>query len=237
MWRKLWLESRWRFLVALAVVAGVSGIDVAQADLVMPRLGLSHEQFNQFVWKMYFSRISLAWTISMLLLAAGGLLREQSQGTGIFSLSLPISRSKWLMTRGAAALGEAFVLALVPAVVIPAVAITVGYGYSPWEAAKLSLLMFLTGLSAFGVGVLGSSLIQVEYAPILLGVAYVFVTGMAANLILPQGHYSEYITGRYHMDAQWHLTRGWPWWAVLGNIAVGALFVAIAARRLERRDF
>src|SRR5688500_12923890 len=94
MLRKLWLESRWRFLIGVALVAGVSAVDVAQANLVMPRMGLSHDQFNQFVWKIYFTRVSLAWMMATLLLTAGGLLREQTLGTSVFSLSLPISRSR-----------------------------------------------------------------------------------------------------------------------------------------------
>jgi hypothetical protein len=67
-----------------------------------------------------------------------------------------------------AVLGQSFVLAFVPAVVIPVVASAVGHLYPPEEAIKLSLLMFLTGLAALGVGVLASTLVSGEYAPILL---------------------------------------------------------------------
>ena len=237
MWRKLWLESRWRFLIGIALVAAVSSVDVAQADIVMPRLGLLHDQFNQFVWKMYFTRVSLAWILATLLLTAGGLCREQTLGTSLFSLSLPISRKRWLITRALMAAGESLALAFVPTVVIPVVSSFTGHAYSPWQAAKFSLLMFLTGLATFGVGVLGSSLMQGEYAAVLLGIGYVFLIGMAANIALPAGQYADYITGRYHMDANWHLTGGWPWWAVAGNLAAAILFLTIAARQLEQRDF
>lgn len=237
MWHKLWLESRWRFLLALALVICLPAIDVAQAGRVMPRLGLSQGDFPQFVWKIYFTRVSLAWLLGTLLLASGGLLREQAFGTSLFSLSLPISRRQWLMTRVLAALGQSFVLAFVPTVVIPVAARAAGHSYQPEEALKLSLLMFLTGLAAFGTGVLASTLVQGEYAPILIGVGFVFVTGMLANAILPPGEFGEYVTGRHHMDSQWHLTGGWPWWAIGGNLIAGVAFVALAVRRLERRDF
>src|SRR5687768_16810799 len=42
----------------------------------------------------------------------------------------------------------------------------------PEEAIKFSMLMFLTGLAALGVGALGSTLVQGRYAPILLGVKF-----------------------------------------------------------------
>jgi hypothetical protein len=85
--------------------------------------------------------------------------------------------------------------------------------------------------------VLGSTLVQSEYASILLGVGFVFLIGMAANVLLPPGEFGDYVTGRQHMDSQWHLTRGWPWWAIAGNVAGGIALVALAVRRLERRDF
>jgi hypothetical protein len=103
-------------------------------------------------------------------------------------------------------------LAFIPAVVMPIVAGIAGHSYSPWQAAKFSLLTFLTGSAAFGAGVLGSSLMQGEYPAILPGVGYVFLIGMMANVAFRPGQYADYVTGRYHMDAHWHLTGGRPWW-------------------------
>lgn len=237
MWHKAWLESRWRFVVGLMLVAGIAAVDIAQADIIMPRLGLPANQFNQFVWKEYFTRVSMGWTFSTLLLTAGGLVREHALGTSLYSLSLPISRRRWLAVRTFMAFEQAFVLALVPAVVIPTVASLIGRSYSPWNALKFSLLLFLTGLATFAVGVLCSSLIQSEYAAVALGFGFVLLCGMLANAVASHGEYGEYITGRHHIDAAWHLTKGWPWWGIWGNIAAGAVFIAVAVHHLERRDF
>ncbi|MBI1788394.1 MAG: hypothetical protein HYR60_12705 [Acidobacteria bacterium] len=237
MWYKAWLESRWRFFAGLMLVALIAAVDIGQAKIIMPRLGIPANQFNQFVWKEYFTRVSLGWTFSTLLLTAGGLVREHALGTSLFSLSLPISRRHWLTIRAFMALGQSFVLSLVPAIVIPTVASLIGRSYSPWEATKFSLLVFLTGLAAFAVGILCSSLIQGEYAAVALGFGFVFLCGMLANVVAPHSEYGEYITGRHHVDTAWHLTKGWPWWGILGNIAIGALFIAVAARHLDRRDF
>lgn len=237
MWHKAWLESRWRFVAGLILIAGIAAVDIGQADIMMPRLGLAADQFNQYVWKEYFTRVSLGWTLGTLLLAAGGLVREGALGTSLFTLSLPVSRRRWLATRALVALGQSFVLSLVPAAVIPAVASAIGRSYSPWAALKFSVLLFLTGLAAFAVGILGATLIRGDYAAVLLGFGYVFLAGMAANAIAPHGAYAEYVTGRQHMDAAWQLTKGWPWWAIFGNIGGGAVLIAVAVWRLERRDF
>jgi hypothetical protein len=66
---------------------------------------------------------------------------------------------------------------------------------------------------------------------------FVFMIGMLGNALLPSGEFGEYVTGRQHMDSQWHLTHGWPWWAIAANLIVGTALVALAARSLERRDF
>jgi ABC-type transport system involved in multi-copper enzyme maturation permease subunit len=237
MWHKAWLESRWRFVAGLVLVAGFAAVDIAQASIIMPRLGIPTDQFNRFVWHEYFTRVSLGWTLSTLLLTTGGLVREYALGTSLFSLSLPISRRRWLAIRTLMALGQSFVLSLVPVAVIPTVASLIGQSYPPWEAMKFSLLLFLTGLAAFSVGILCSSLIQGEYAAVALGIGFVFLCGMVANAVAPQGEYGDYITGRQHVDTAWHLTKGWPWWGIWGNIATAAVFIAGAAHHLEKRDF
>jgi ABC-type transport system involved in multi-copper enzyme maturation permease subunit len=236
-WYKAWLESRWRFAAGLLLVAGIAVMDMGQARLLMPRLGIPADQFGQFVWKSYFTRISFAWTLSTLLLAAGGLVREQAVGSSLFSLSIPVSRRRWLTVRTLLALGQSLVLALIPVGVVPMMAGLLGWTYSPWEAAKFSILLFLTGLGAFAVGILCSCLFQSEFASVAVGVGFVFACGMVANLVAPHSEYGAYITGRQHMDAAWHLTKGWPWWAIAANAAGGLLLLALALRRLERRDF
>src|SRR5215471_1563915 len=132
MWYKAWLESRWRFVIGLMLVAGIAAVDIGQADIIMPRLGIPSNQFNQFVWHEYFTRVSMVWTLSTLLLTVGGLVREHVLGTSLYSLSLPISRRRWLAIRTSVAFGQSFVLSLVPADVIPTVASLIGRSYSPW---------------------------------------------------------------------------------------------------------
>ena len=80
-WYKAWLESRWRFLICFGLVALLVAADVYQADINMPRLGMKPDEFGRYVWKLYFTRFGLEWTLSVLILSMGGLLRERSMGT------------------------------------------------------------------------------------------------------------------------------------------------------------
>ncbi len=236
-WYKAWLESRWRFAAGMLLITAIAAMDIGQARLLMPRLGIPEDQFGQFVWKSYFTRIAFGWTLSALLLAAGGLVREQALGSYLFSLSLPVSRRRWLAVRTLLALGQSLVLALIPAAIVPIMAGLLGWSYSPWDAAKFSLLLFLTGLATFAVGILCSSLFQNEFASVAVGVGFVFACGMVANAVAPHSEYGAYMTGRQHMDSAWHLTKGWPWWGIAANAVAGIALLGIALRNLERRDF
>src|SRR5437762_2735644 len=106
-WYKAWLESRVRFLIAITLVAALFAFDIAQARIVMPQLGLAPTDFNQFVWRISFTRGAFICALGTLILCPGGLLRENVLGTALFTLSLPISRRKWLASRTLVALMEA----------------------------------------------------------------------------------------------------------------------------------
>ena len=70
----------------------------------MPRLGMRPDEFGRYVWKLYFTRFGLEWTLSVLILSMGGLLRERTVGTADDSLSLPVSRRMWMAVRGSMAI-------------------------------------------------------------------------------------------------------------------------------------
>jgi hypothetical protein len=74
MWYKAWLESRARFAICMAMLALIFGADVYQADLNMPRMGILPAEFNNYVWKMYFTRFHFFWILSALVLSMGGLV-------------------------------------------------------------------------------------------------------------------------------------------------------------------
>jgi ABC-2 type transport system permease protein len=236
-WYKAWLESRWRFLICLALIATIVAADICQANINMPRMGMSPDEFGKYVWKIYFTRFQLLWILSALVLSMGGLLREQGNGTAEFSLSLPVSRRFWMIVRGAMALTQASVLAFVPVIVIPVAARTVSYSYPPSEAAKFSALVLLTGVFILALGILYSTLFQGEYTGVALGIATVFAITVMVNPLAGRYPSLGMTTGEHYLDSAWHLGNGWPVTAILAKLFLAVAIWETANRLLEKRSF
>src|SRR5437773_2454987 len=126
---KAWLESRLRFLVGLAVVTAVCILYIRLRPILVPGwimdlqnpqwsgrpswLYLGVHDLNFYAWHfLYENKLQQVWVLFAILLSFGGLVREKEQGTSAFSLSLPVSRNRWLMTRMLVATAESFVLGL-----------------------------------------------------------------------------------------------------------------------------
>lgn len=236
-WYKAWLESRWRFLICLALVATVVGADISQAHINMPRLGMRPGEFGRYVWKIYFTRFQLLWILSVLVLSMGGLLRERGAGTADFSLSLPVSRRWWMVVRSGMAAAQASILAFVPLAVVPVAALTAGYSYPVPEAAKFSVLVLLTGLFILALGILYSTVFQGEYTGVALGVATVFVMTVIVNPLAGRYPFLGMTNGEQYLDEAWHLASGWPLTAVFTKLLLAAVLWEAANRTVEKRDF
>ena len=239
MWRKAWLESRWRFAICMAMLIVIFGADIYQADLNMPRMGILPNQFNKYVWKMSFTRFYFFWILSALLLGMGGLVSERASGSSDFSLSLPVSRRRWNAVRGCMSTSQVFLLAMLPAVVVPAIAGLSGKFYPVPEAANFSIVIFLSGLFYLALGLLYSSCFAGQSASVALGIA----TVMALTVL------SNPITGRHALlsmnpvpestlNEMFFLANGrWPVEFVLSRIALAAVLWEASTRIVEKKDF
>ena len=135
LWYKSWLETRWRFLIGLALLMllrlrhRARRIPKCMKLLPLaPRVDLSGElgrriaeavelsrSYRGYVWSQWFRQnMPQMWTLFAVLLGTGGLLSQASGGGALFTLSLPVSRNRLLGVRAATGLAELLVLALVP---------------------------------------------------------------------------------------------------------------------------
>ena len=61
---------------------------------------LGIHNYGWYLWHyLYNNYLQQVWALFALLFAFGGLIREKSAGSVLFSLSLPVSRRRWLFTR------------------------------------------------------------------------------------------------------------------------------------------
>src|SRR5207253_1205462 len=96
--RKVWRESRSRFFFILAALLLVTGATVfynARAEKVV----VESKDFHAAGLRTIRGSLFMFWSFSALFLGLGGLLRERAVGTVDYTLSLPVSRTRWFLYR------------------------------------------------------------------------------------------------------------------------------------------
>jgi len=242
LWYKSWLETRWRFIIGMALVlcsaAGtvITYPHIQQLIALTPTMDFSGplgkeiregielaRTFRGFVWSnWYHQNLPHLATLFAILLGTAGLLSE-SRGA-LFTLSLPVSRNRLLGVRAAAGLGELFVLTFVPSFLIPLFAPAIGESYSITSVIVHGLCAFIAASVFFAFALWLSTIWSDLWRPLLvaLGVA----------LVSPLAGFSKVISGE-----TWFRSGQLPWGGLLASAAISAVLYSLAARNLTRRDF
>jgi len=253
---KAWLESRLRFLCGLLCVIALSILYVRLHPILMPQwkaalsepnaikppwLSLGITEYRFYIWHfLYDYQLQNLWVIFAILFGFGGLLREHAHGTALFSLSLPVSRSQWFVSRCAVAFSESIVLALVPAAIVPIASMLIGQRYPVAQAIGHGAVMAVAGSTFVAIAALASHAIRGEYAPISSTLAavvlpYVFLqewTRLHPNL------WTSRIDAAHVMAAPWLLNwRNAPWLGIAVMSVATALTLMIAMQRGKRLEF
>jgi ABC-2 type transport system permease protein len=240
-WFKTWVESRQRFLLASAAILLAVVWAVLNCDEAMRRFDrVPPITFTQYVWLVYAGRFQLVWAASALFLGLGGLLREHAFGTAQYTLSLPVTRSRWLAARAIIGLGEAAVLAAIPVIAIPIAARMAGRTYPAFEALKLSGLLLAAGIVFFFLGVFYSSLLGGEFASMIAGLFSIYLIFTSQDYLyrwLPYFSMSNFLSGADVVDRATGFLTAVPWPGVLKSLAAAVLLYVSAREITAHRDF
>ena len=241
-WYKAWIESHTRFLIAAALVAVVIGWAILDSENAMRRFDRHPPlTFEPYVSMVIASRhLQLVWALAVVLLGAGGLLRENSTGSVLFTLSLPVPRRRWTEVRAIMGGMQSIALAMIPVLVVPLAALAIGRSYPVWEAVKFSGLLSAAGLVFFGIGLLCSTIFASEFSAIAVsavGVYFLFTADMYLYRWIPNLGIGDLLGGGRFIDRGTGFLTGWPWIAVAMSLGVTLALYRIAVELLERRDF
>jgi hypothetical protein len=253
LWYKAWLDTRWRFLVGLALlvctaVANALTYPLAQAIIaeavrnsstngpLAGELDWSYQlagTFRGYVWAQFVhENLYYLWTLFAVLLAADGPL---SQRTGaIFTLSLPVSRRRLCAVRAGADLGELALLSLLPLLAISLAAPLVGHSYPLADALMHGFHMWAGGTFFYCLTLLLAAFFEDRWRPILITLAVVVGVGVGREfmpLLVAFGPAGVMTGQSYFLSAT-------PAWAglVIWPMAAALLF-HFAVRSVESRDF
>ena len=253
LWYKSWLDTRWRFLIGfgvLLVMACGTVFDYLAVQKLMPMarsIDASSElgrrvkdaveiqrEFRGFVWLQWFRQnLTQAGTLLAVLLGSGGLLSRASGGA-LFTLSLPVTRRELLTARAATGLAELLALALVPSLLIPLLAPTIGQSYSVLDALVHGFCLFVVAAVFFSLAFLLSTAFDDLWRPLLIACAVAVVLGV---IELAAGDRAWF--GPFHvMSAESYFRSGSiPWMGLIATTTVTAGMLYTATVSIAQRDF
>ena len=250
LWYKAWLETRWRFLIGLAVLPALAAVTVLGYPKVMELLrampqvdpGSSMSRrigegvalastFNGYIWSQWFLKaLPQTWTLFAALLGAGGILSQVQRGEGLFTLSLPVSRMRLTGVRAATCLAELLVLAVVPSLLIPILAPAIGHSFAVSDTIVHALCLFTAGSVFFSLSFLLSTIFPDVWRPFLI----VFCLGLVEQVLRDFAQVGMFRV----MSAETYFRGdGLPWLGLVAGVALSAAMLYGAARNLARRDF
>jgi ABC-2 type transport system permease protein len=257
LWHKAWLETRGRFLsglflssiVALGAIYDfgavarllpvVRGIDPATLDTSGPigaaiKQGIEAQQtFRGFVWfQWYRQNLTYLVVIFGALLGAGGLLAK-SEGATLFTLSLPVSRTRVIGTRAAIGLAELLALTIVPSLLLPLLAPSIGQSYRVVDVLAHGACMFVVGSVFFSLAALLSNDYADVWRPVLIACIVAAVIGML-EYVPPIGQFGMF---KVMNGESYYRHAGLPWIGLLVNAAIASALLRTAAVKLAQRDF
>jgi hypothetical protein len=252
LWYKAWLDTRWRFLIGLAVllctalanalgyssVPGVlktaldSGLDswlTREFDWVTQLSG----SFRGFVWANLV-RLNLLYPLIIfaVLMGADGTLSRRN-GV-VFTLSLPVSRRRLCAVRAATDLLELLLLALIPMLAIAVAAPIVGQAYAFADVLVYSISLFVGGAVFYALALLLATAFDDRWRAVLLTFAVAIATEVGAGFVPALARLSPAAV----MAAEGYFRTGTPSWSgLLLWLAVSIVMFFAAVRSIERRDY
>jgi len=252
LWYKAWLETRWRFLIGLAVLmCSAAGVvftypSVLKLMALVPSLDVGGEigrrireaaelarEYRGYVWSQGFGQnLAQMTTLFAVLLGTGGLFSQS--GAAVFTLSMPASRNRLFGVRAAAGLGELLVLAVVPSLLIPMLSPAIGETYGVGTALVHSACLFVAGAAFFSLAFLLSTVFSDMWRPLLIALGIAIVLALGEQVFREMSRYSMFglMSGETYFR-----TGSVPWWGLLASAAVSAAMLYAAAVNFARRDF
>lgn len=252
LWYKIWLETRWRFLIGLILLAAVAALIVftqpemvsAPPDFKRPDGKVDEEmrvqyelsrEYRGYIWVAWWDgTLCQFWTILAIVLATGGLMSERARGTAPFTLSLPISRRRHLAVRAAFGAAQIAALAIIPSLLIPGLSPLIGQSYSPRDTAVHVIALVAGGSVFFFLSFFFSALFADQWRPFLI------TCGVAIGLSVLWSH--VHLLGAYSaygvMSAESYFRSGiLPWNGIIACVAVSAMLLCASMLVTEKKDF
>lgn len=251
LWYKAWRESQAGFLLtALALVAFCLFAVLCEPYLQTGHsigipLHLRRGVHSEYIYNLIYSgQAKGLFALLVIFLGLGGLQRERSHKTAVFTLALPASRLRLIATQIALGMLQLAVLALLPAALLPALSPLIHQSFPVGEALHFSALWFACGTLIYSVSFFLAVVTSGEYtAPVACYVALMLHTAVAQwHPLRPYRLNLMWIMGEFrtmHWDAGHTMLLPPPlsWSALSAMALISTALLAAAFRVTARQDF
>lgn len=188
LFRRAWLESRVRFALGAIVVVAVCGFMTLMRPVIVAQWQrdlVEHPEWQNPLWfndvlhsypyylwhYLYQDMLQKALVVFAVLLGVGGLAREAQYGTAAFTLSLPVTRGKILLTRAFVSFVQLAVLGVIALLILMTGSALIGEHYSVSHAVLHLSTLIVGAAAALAVSMAISTIVEGEHAPVLVGLA------------------------------------------------------------------
>jgi ABC-2 type transport system permease protein len=237
LWYKAWLETRSRFIIAIVGCTALCSTWIVELNKINPPHGDVRGLF--YLLHAIHGVLAVVWVLSVILLMMGGLLQEYAVGTSLFTLALPVSRFHLMLVRIITGLAQAFLLAIVPWLVMFFVSGSANKTYPLSQIFFHVLLLCSGGIVFAALAVLVSSIVEGQYtAPaVSIGMSVLLVRALKAEKLIPYNP-GTFMVGSEHFQRSSGLLSGqFPLLHAAAFCAAAILLLGLSIRVIQQRDF
>ena len=244
LWYKSFREIRNVTLVGITAMAAMCALIVLDQQTMRAHADASIT-YVAYIWKSVYDSIGRDIFIFLsVILGSGGLLQERAHGTAGFTLALPVSRRRIVVTRAVIGYLAVLAIAAVPIVVVPIASHYIGEHYPITQNIGFFFLWAGCGAVFYGLTFLLAHRLEADYISVLLAIPLLLLYSAVLNLPwlsrLRMLNIFDILNGEdmpFFNQARHLLVAPLPWLALAVMLAVGATLIILAARRIQPLDF
>jgi len=237
LWYKAWLETRSRFIIAIVGCTALCSTWIVEFSKLIPS---SREVISPFyLLHAIHGVLAFVWILSVILLMMGGLLQEHAVGTSSFTLTLPVSRFHLMSVRIVMGLAQAFVLTVVPWLVMLFVFGSASKTYPISQICFHVFLLWSGGIVFVALAVLISSIVEGQYtAPVVgIGISVLLINALKAERLNPYSPWTFMVGSEYLQRRTGLLSGQFPLLHAAAFCSVAILLLWLSIRVIQQRDF
>lgn len=237
LWYKAWLETRSRFIIAIVGCTALCSMWIVEFS----KLTMSSREAAGLFYLLHAIHgvLAFVWILSVVLLMMGGLVQEHAVGTSSFTLSLPVSRFHLMAVRIVMGLAQAFILTIVPWLVMLLVSASAGKKYPISQAFFHIFLLWSGGMVILALAVLASSIVEGQYtAPaVSIGLSVLLVYALKSEKLNPYSPWTFMVGTEYFQRPTGLLSGQFPLLHAAAFSAVAIILLYLSIRVIQQRDF